>query len=148
LWVRNGRFYAQLPIEDFATGRKSVRRIPPVDKETKNPVATAAEAVAAMQRLKVERSDHALPVLRQTPRFNEYAQQYLASVKVQSKKPSTIIKEKSQIAQWTEHLRETRLNRITRPMITAFLEKRAKAGISPPRSILTSSPPETFSRRL
>ena len=28
LWVRNGRYYAQLTIEDEHTGRKQVRRVP------------------------------------------------------------------------------------------------------------------------
>ena len=33
LWVRNGRYYAQLTIEDSKTGNKSVRRVPLLDKE-------------------------------------------------------------------------------------------------------------------
>ncbi|MEY2410866.1 MAG: hypothetical protein QOF48_3536 [Verrucomicrobiota bacterium] len=129
LWVRNGRYYAQLAVEDFATGQKSVRRIPLTTKDTKEPVTTAAEAVAALQRLKVERIDRTLPVLRQTPKFNDYVETYLASVKVQSKKPGTIAKEKGQLSLWAGHLKDTRLDRITRPMITAFIEKRSKANI-------------------
>ena len=33
LWVRNGRYYAQLTLEDEHTGQKSVRRVP-LDKAT------------------------------------------------------------------------------------------------------------------
>ena len=129
LWVRNLRYYAQLVVEDFATGQKSVRRVPLLDKDTNEPVATVAEAVAAMQRLKLERSDHTLPVLRQTPKFNAYVEEYLASVKVQSKKSGTIAKERGQLSRWAGHLKDTRLDRVTRPMITAFIEKRSKANI-------------------
>ena len=37
LWRRNGRYYAQVSIEDFSTGLKRVRRVPLVDPEG-NPV--------------------------------------------------------------------------------------------------------------
>ena len=72
LWERNGRFYAQLKIEDSLTGEKKTRRIPLVDKDG-NAVQSRAEAVAEMERLRVKRTDGNLPVLRRTPVFNEYA---------------------------------------------------------------------------
>ena len=44
LWERNGRFYAQVSIEDFATGLKRVRRVPLNNAEGK-PVETVAQAI-------------------------------------------------------------------------------------------------------
>jgi len=79
LWKRNDRFYAQLAITDAATGKKSIRRVPLVDKETSLPVTTVPQAIAALERLKVKRTDGDLPVLRRCPKFNEYARGYLAA---------------------------------------------------------------------
>src|SRR5262245_367774 len=70
LWVRNGRYYAQLKVRDANSGVEAVRRIP------LEGVNTTAEAVKAMNRLKVQREDNELPVLRRTPTFEEYAKQY------------------------------------------------------------------------
>jgi hypothetical protein len=64
LWVRNGRFYAQLKVEDPATGTKKTRRVPLLaDGE---PVKTAAQAVAEMNRLKTQRTDNDISVLGYT----------------------------------------------------------------------------------
>jgi len=38
---------------------------------------TAAQAQAELRRLKTKREDNALPILRLTPKFREYAAQYL-----------------------------------------------------------------------
>jgi hypothetical protein len=62
LWIRNGRYYAQLKIENQVTGESAVRRVALVDKEQK-PVETAAQAVAEMNRLKTQRADDTLPQL-------------------------------------------------------------------------------------
>src|SRR5213593_3229900 len=71
LWRRGKRFYARLSIED-ESGRKQVRWIPLIDNQTKQPVETAPQAVAALERLKVQRSDNALPTLGRTPKLSEY----------------------------------------------------------------------------
>src|SRR6267142_859957 len=63
LWQRNGRFYAQLTVENPLSGEKRVRRVPLVDKDA-NAVTTVAQAVAEMERLKVKRADSDLPTLR------------------------------------------------------------------------------------
>ena len=60
LWVRNGRFYAQLTFEDGNSGEKKTRRVALVDKAQK-PVSTVAQAIEEMNRLKVKRSDNDLP---------------------------------------------------------------------------------------
>lgn len=83
LWECNGRFYAQLKIEDSLTGEKKTRRIPLVDKDG-NVVQSRAEAVAEMERLRVKRTDGNLPVLRRTPVFSEYAKSYIKASKAVS----------------------------------------------------------------
>jgi len=117
LWQRNGRFYAQLAITDASTGCKSVRRVPLMDKETTLPVTTVPQAVATLERLKVKRADGDLPILRRCPNFNEYALVYLAAPG--DHKPGPVSKEKSTLKGWINHLGETRLNQITKPMIRA-----------------------------
>ena len=54
LWVRNGRYYAQLKIENPITGFKKTRRVPLNDKDG-NPVQTVAQAVEELKRLQTQR---------------------------------------------------------------------------------------------
>ena len=60
LWQRNERFYARLKVED-ASGKNAVRWIPLVD-ENEQPLATVAQAKAALEKLKVQRDDNKLPI--------------------------------------------------------------------------------------
>jgi hypothetical protein len=71
LWKRNDRFYAQLTVEDEQTGANRVRRVP------LEGVATPAQAKQKLEELLVARRKGKLPVLRRTPLFTDYAQQYL-----------------------------------------------------------------------
>lgn len=130
LWVRNGRFYARMTVLDSQTGRKSVLRIPLGDDN--NQVDTVPQAVAAMRRLQTKREDNALPVLRRTPKFSDYAATYLDLLDRMGdrKRPATIAKERWGLKKWSEHLGEVRLDRITRPMINEFMAKRKVAGVS------------------
>jgi integrase len=131
LWVRNGRYYAQLTIEDSKTGNKSVRRVPLLDKEQK-PVDTAAQAVAAFDRLKVNRTDDALPVLIRTPKFSDFADKYLTGIKIGegTKKAGTIEKEESHLRLWKKHLGSVRLDKIKKIHVLDFREKRLESGVS------------------
>ena len=43
LWVRNGRYYARLNVENPLTGAKKTKRVPLVDKEN-HPVQTVPQA--------------------------------------------------------------------------------------------------------
>ncbi|MBU6399505.1 MAG: hypothetical protein KGS61_04245, partial [Verrucomicrobia bacterium] len=94
LWVRNGRFYAQLKIEDPVTGVKRTRRVPLVGKEAR-PVETVAQAVGELKRLQTQRADNALPVLSRTPKFADYVSRYLDFIGSGqgTKKPRTVQKE-------------------------------------------------------
>ncbi len=124
LWQRNGRFYARLSIEDIQTGRKTVRRVPLVG------VSTVAEATAALRKLETQRAESNLPVIRRTPKFEDYAKQYLAYYETvkDAKRPKTLQTERTHISHWIAHLGQTRLDRITPAAINAFIAKRQGAG--------------------
>ena len=70
LWVRNGRYYAQLTLEDFETGRKRVRRVP-LEGAT-----TPAQAREKLDELKVGRRKGSLSVLKCAPKFEAFADEY------------------------------------------------------------------------
>lgn len=132
LWVRNGRFYAQLKVEDPITGEKKTRRVPLVDKD-RNPVQTVADAVAELHRLQTQRADNALPVLTRTPRFADYAQHYLEvlSSGQGAKKPGTIEKERTILRRWSKAIGQLRLDQIKRVHVNRFIEKRLAANVKP-----------------
>ena len=132
LWVRNGRFYAQLTFEDGNTGEKKTRRVALVDKAGSS-VQTVAQAVEEMNRLKVRRSENDLPVLTRTPKFNDYVKAYLEFIKSGdgTKKPRTIQKEEYALNGWLKHMGGVHLDKIRRVHINAYIAKRLEAGASP-----------------
>jgi len=129
LWVRNGRFYARLTVED-ANGQKIVRRVPLVNPEG-NPVETVAQATAELNRLKTHRADDNLPKLGRTPLFADYADTYLVQCRAgHEKKASTLDKEDSIIELWKTHLGGIRLDKIRPLHIASFMNKRLAAGMT------------------
>jgi integrase len=132
LWVRNGRYYAQLKIENAITGIKKTKRVPLVDKDS-NPVATVAQAVAELKRLQTQRADNTLPVLARTPKFADYAKRYTDFIESGqgAKKPGTVEKEKAILARWTDKLGGLRLDQIKRVHVNRFIEGRMKENVSP-----------------
>src|SRR5665213_632410 len=128
LWERNGRYCAQMTVKNPNTGIKTVRRIPLEVEENgvKRPVTTVAEAVAAQIKLKVQRTENVLLVLGQMPKFNDYAKTYLASSVTLNKGVETIKTETVHANAWIKFLGDTRLDDITKPIVTAFREKRLK----------------------
>lgn len=125
LWKRGERFYAQLMVENPVTGVKRVKRVPMVDKDN-NPVQTVAQAVEAMKRLQVQRTDGSLPSLDRVKKFKDYAADYLKNIAAGegAKAPATVSKEKTAIARWIEHLGEKRLNQIKRVHINSYVRER------------------------
>src|ERR1700678_4215601 len=71
LWRRNDRFYARISVEDPGNGRKEVRRVP------LEAAHTVAQAQAELRRLLTKRDEHALPILKLTPKFSDYVNGYL-----------------------------------------------------------------------
>jgi len=130
LWVRNGRFYARLNIENPVNGIKETRRVSLVDKEG-NAVQTVPQAVAELKRLQTHRADGVLLSLRRTPKFSEYADKYLGYIKsgVGTKKPGTIEKEESHIRLWKKHLGGVRIDKIKPVHVSAFMQKRLESGV-------------------
>ncbi len=120
LWVRNGRYYAQLAIEDKNTAIKKVRRVP-LEKAT-----TPAQAKAALEELLVSRRKGALPVLKRSPQFSDFAKQYLEfhQQAKDRKRASTMETEGYAIARWKKHLGNTRLDKIRRVHIDSYIAKR------------------------
>jgi integrase len=133
LWVRNGRYYAQLRFEDSASGETKARRVPLLDKD-KLPVQTLPQAVEALNRLKMNRSDSNLPVLHRCPKFKDYVETYLDFIRAGQdsgqamKKPATILREDGALKQWTEDLGGSRLDKISLRHIHAHIAKRLESG--------------------
>ena len=132
LWQRNGRFYAQITLENQISGIKKVRRIPLKDKDSK-PVDTVPQALAEMKRLQIKRTDNELPVLTRTPKFADYVEHYLAFISSGqgTKKSGTIQKERTTLGQWVDHVGNLRLDQIKRVHVNRFIEKRLKQNLSP-----------------
>lgn len=132
LWVRNGRFYAQLSFEDGNTGQKKTRRVALVDKAGAA-VQSVAQAVEEMNRLKVKRSENDLPVLTRTPKLGDYVKSYLEFIKSGqgTKKPKTIKKEEYTLNGWVKHLGGVHLDKIRKVHINSYIAQRLEAGASP-----------------
>lgn len=114
-----------MAVEDDA-GRKQTRWMPLENAET------VAQAQEKLKTLHVDRSRNDLPVLKRTPKFADYAAQYLAYYETvkDAKRPATIEKERSAIKFWNEHIGGLRLDKIRRIHINSFIEKRQADGKS------------------
>lgn len=130
LWKRGSRYYAQMRVTDPQTGEAKVKRIPLVADG--NPVSTAAQAVKALRKLEQQREDNTLPILRQPPLFADYVTEYFAfhQAAKDTKRESTLGKERSKLELWKEHFGRIRLNSIHISMIRKFMAKRQAAGMS------------------
>lgn len=126
LWVRNGRYYAQLTVEDEHTGRKQVRRVP-LEGAT-----TPAQARQQLEGLVVNRRKGQLPVLKLTPQFSAFADSYLEYYQQakDAKRASTLETEKYTIGHWKSHLGHLRLDKIKRIHIESYIAARQKLGRS------------------
>jgi integrase len=144
LWIRNGRYYARLNVEDAMTGVKRTRWVSLVDKDS-NPVQTTAQAVEQLNRLRTQRVDNALPVLGRQPKFSDYAADYIKSLTAdqtqvnpetqkladRGKKASTVGKEDAILKRWSNEIGHLRLDQIRRLHVNQFISKRQKANASP-----------------
>ncbi|MGC1321590.1 MAG: tyrosine-type recombinase/integrase [Candidatus Udaeobacter sp.] len=126
LYQRNGRYYAQLWV-DCGYGKKSPRRFPLFTPDNL-PARTLQEAREALEVKRHERREDALPLLGRKPIFGDYCDAYFEKARVQRKRPGTVENERQAIARWRSQLAHLRIDKITTPMITGFLEKRLKGG--------------------
>lgn len=127
LYVRNGRYYAQLWI-DRGDGRKGPKRFPLMDGENR-PIRSVHAAKEALEVKRHERREHRLPTAGRKPLFADYAEIYFEKAIVQRKRPGTLENERQAIARWRDHLGHVRIDRIDTPIIGAFIEKRLKGGV-------------------
>ncbi len=126
LWERNGRYYVRMTVESPQDGRKEVRRVP------LEGVKTVAEAKKAQNKLHLQRDNNDLPAVKQSPKFDDYAETYLQHLKAVKdlKRPATVAKEWYALKHWRAHLGHTRLHHIKPATINAFIAKRQEAGVS------------------
>lgn len=127
LWVRNGRFYGQLRVTQ--EGRTTPRRVQLANPD-RSPCTTVADARTALERLKVQRADDNLPSLRQAPRLADYADDYLAAVRLR-KGPETVRKEEHCLRRWVERLGQLRLSEIRKAHVIDFVNQRLAEGRKP-----------------
>jgi integrase len=131
LWERNQTFYAQLTVDDEATGKKAVRRVRLEDSEGK-PVSTVADAVRVMRKLKVKREDNELKLSpKRTPAFGEYAKQYLDYCEaLKNKTKNTIHRECTSINALSSVIGELRMKEITKAVVMRYMATRKRQGMS------------------
>jgi integrase len=126
LYQRNGRYYAQLWV-DRGFGKKAPRRFPLFTSDNL-PVRNVQEAKEALEVKRNERREDSLPILIRKPIFADYCSTYFEKARVQRKRPGTLQNEQQAIARWRSHVGHLRIDKITTPMIAAFLDKRLKGG--------------------
>jgi hypothetical protein len=132
LWKRNEAFYAQITVADPQTGKKAVRRTRLEDKDG-NAVSTNAEAVAAMNRLKVRREDDTLRLgPKRTPTLGDYSKLYLDRLVGlgDAKRPQTIRRERQALRTINRHIGELKLRQITAAVMNNYMAKRKAEEVS------------------
>ena len=122
LWKRGDRYYAQVRV----SGEKSARKIPLVAK-------TLTEAKEEMVKERTKAREGSLPKGGVKPKFEDYVRDYLDyHTKNQSgRKPGTVQRERTSLEQWLKVLALVRIDKITKPMITAFVKDRIRDGVAP-----------------
>lgn len=127
LWVRNGRYYARLNVENPLTGIKKTKWVPLVDKDN-NPVETVPQAVAELNRLKTHRADNTLRNIGRTSKLADYVKTYLENIGAGqgAKAPATVAKEKTILGRWVDEIGQLRLDQIKRVHVTRFITSRQK----------------------
>lgn len=123
LWIRNGRYYLQMRVE----GEKSARKIPLQAQNLEAAIKEIREKQAAKDKGE-------LPTAGLKPKFADYCKSYLdffETVKNSGKRPRTVERERTSLVRWVAALGHVRVDKITKPMITAFIDRRLKDGLSP-----------------
>ena len=116
LWRRGDCYYAQLRV-DLGNGRTAPRRL-------SLEANTLEEAKAALRKKQTQKHEHKLCAPGYHPKFQECADNYLASQTLARKKLSTQRSERQAIARWKNHIGGIRIDKINAPMIHSYREKR------------------------
>ena len=109
LYVRNGRYYGQLWVEQ--DNKKTARRFPLLNEDGL-PVSTLNEAKEAFEIKRHDRRENVLPSAGRKPMLFAFIETYFGKAEVARKKPGTIQNEKQALERWKAHLGDIRVDRI------------------------------------
>lgn len=130
LWKRGEVYYAQIVHQGKQTKERLEAR-------------TTAEAIAALNALKVRRSEGTLNVVRHAPKLSEAIEQYKESSTYKKKSESTRKNEATYFKAWQERLGDMRADRITKADIISvrddLLADKKVGGSEAPVSIRTAN---------
>lgn len=121
LWIRNGRFYAQLWV--VQNGRTTSRRFP-----LKATNLTAAKE--ELDDLRLRRKGNALPSPGIKPLLADYIATYIDSPLRQRRRANTRYKDRWALMRFLACAGNVRIDRITAQTIRAFTEERLREGVS------------------
>ena len=127
LYARNDRYYAQLWV-DAGNGKKAPRRFALKDGNNE-PVRTLNEAKEALEIKRNDRREDRLPTIGRKPSFSDYCAIYFDKAKVQRKREGTLAGERQALGRWCDHLGHVRIDQITTPLISGYIDKRLKGGV-------------------
>lgn len=127
LYIRNGRYYCQL-WTDLGNGKKGPRRFPLVDGDNQ-PIYSLTAAKEALEIKRHDRRENKLPTPGRKPLFADYCELYFEKAKVQRKRQGTVENERQAAARWRGFLGHVRVDRISIPAISAYVDKRLKGGV-------------------
>ena len=122
LWKRGERYYLQTRVP----GEKSARKIPLV-------ATTLTQAKEEMAKQRTKARDGSLPKGGVKPSLADCVTDYLDyHTKNQSgRKASTVTRERTALVQWVQKLGHVRIDKLSKPMLAAFVKDRIRDGISP-----------------
>ena len=122
LWKRGEHYYAQVRV----AGEKSARKIPLNS-------LTLTDAKVEMGKKRTEAREGALPEGGVKPSLADFARDYLDyhANRHSGRKPGTVTRERTSLAQWVKTLGHVRIDKITKPMIAGFVKDRIRAGVAP-----------------
>jgi len=122
LWIRNGRFYAQMRV-DMGNGTTKAVRV-----SLKSTTLDAAKSEMEAKRTEKQTGELHLPGHR--PKFSELVEQYKASASFLSKKEGTQQNETQALNRWIEHIGGIRCDWIKKDSISTFHDMRKEEGVT------------------
>lgn len=122
LWIRNGKYYAQMRVDQGDGTTKAIRV--PLKSETLD----AARAEAEERRTEKKKGELHLPGHR--PKFSDLVAKYKASAVFLSKKEGTRQNETQSLNRWIAHIGGIRIDWIKTDSISTFHGKRKADGVA------------------
>jgi hypothetical protein len=135
LWVRNGRFYLQMRVN----GEKSARKIP---LEAQNLEA----AIKEIREKQLAKDKGELLTAGRKPKLADYCKSYLEFFEIDCPRSLVTVldeRERTSLIRWREALGHVRLDKITKPMIAAFVDARLKRDRRLTRQRITRARPRS-----